>query len=175
VTFPANNVEKCGNVIAVADSRGEAVEAAERGIAAIGIRLRPLTDTTTRFLFHATAHSAYAAAAPDMLTALDAMAPFRGIPAQAASREAILIEPLAGFERNETRDWHGTPFTEAVRLALHHGGAVMHGGTPGGRFVLSGLFWRAMVRGSAQGGVYLLDSVRQAAGRGRLMEFLAGL
>jgi hypothetical protein len=32
-----------------------------------------------------------------------------------------------------------------------------------------------MVRGSVQGGVYLLDSVRRAVSQGRLAEFLAEL
>lgn len=175
LVFPANNVEKCGNVIAVADGRGEAVEAAERGISAIGIRLRPLEDATTRFLFHETIHSAYEAAGPGLLSAIESMPPFRGNPAHAASGGAILVEPLARFESRDTRDWHGRPFLEAARLALLHGGGEMNAGTPGGRFVLSGLFWRAILRGSVQGGTYLLDTVRHAAGQGRLSDFLAGL
>jgi hypothetical protein len=167
-------VEKCGNVIAVADERGEAVEAAERGIRSVGIRLRPLEDATTRFLFHQTIHGAYETAGPDLFSAIEAMPPFLGNPALAAVEGAIEVEPLARFEDRETRDWHGRPFGEAARLALLLGGGEI-AGTPGGSFVLSGLFWRAIARGSVQGGTYLLDSVRRAAGRGRLPEFLAGL
>ena len=175
VAFPTNNVEKCGNIIAVADARGEAVEAAERGIGAIGIRLRPLENATTQFLFHETSHGAYEAAGPDLMSAIEAMPPFQGNPPRAAIGGTILVEPLARFDSQETRDWHGWPLTAAARLALLHGGGKMEAGIPGGNFVLSGLFWRAIVRGSAQGGTYLLDSVRSAAGQGRLSEFLAGL
>jgi len=175
VVFPANNVEKCGNVIAVADTRGEAVDAAERGIAAIGIRLRPLTKTTSRFLFHEAGHSAFAAAPLEMLAAVSRMPPFKGDPVRAASPGSLLMEPLPGFERSEARDWHGMRLAEAVRIALLHGDGAMRTGRSSRPFVLSGLFWRAMLRGSAQGGVYLLDSVRHAASQGRLMEFLAEL
>jgi hypothetical protein len=173
--FPTNNVEKCGNIIAVSDGRRGAVEAAERGLGAIGIRLRPLHDATTRFLFHETLHGAYDGAGPDLLSAIDAMPPFRGNPGRAASEGAILVEPLARVKDLATKDWHGRPFSESARLALLHGGGAMNAGASGDKFVLSGLFWRAIARGSGQGGMYLLDSVRHAAGRGRLSEFLAGL
>jgi hypothetical protein len=175
VVFPANNVEKCGNVIAFSDTRAEAVDAAERGIASIGIRLRPLTGATNRFLFHGSGHSAYAAAPLELLSALDRMPPFRGDPARAASNGILRVEPLPGFEQSAARDWHGTRLSEAVRLALLHGDAAFSSDRSGGSFVLAGLFWRAMVRGSVQGGVYLLDSARRAASQGRIREFLAEL
>ncbi len=175
VVFPSNNVEKCGNVIAAADTRREAVDAAERGIAAIGIRLRPLNGTTTRFLFHESGHSAYGAASVDLLSAVDRMPPFSGDPGHVAFRKALPVQPVPGFERSEARDWHGIRLAEAVRLAFLHGEAALRTGRPDNMFVLSGLFWKAMIRGSVQGAVYLLDSVRLAASRGRLMEFLAEL
>jgi biotin carboxylase len=175
VVFPSNNVEKCGNVIAVGDTRREAVEAAERGIAALGIRLRPLTDTTTRFLFHESGHNAYPAAPPELLTEVSRMPPFRGELARAALPGAIQVEPLPGIARHELRDWHGTLLAEAVRLALLHGDGAMDTGRSHTTLVLSGLFWKAMMRGSVQGGVYLLDSARRAASQGQLMQFLAGL
>jgi len=174
VVFPANNVEKCGNVIAVADTRGEAIDAAERAIAAIGIRLKPLTEATTRFLFHEYGHDAYAAVSHELLSAVAGMPRFTGDPAQTAMR-TLRIEPLPGLERSGARDWHGTRLEEAVRLALLHGDAAIRPGRSDSTFVLSGLFWKAMMRGSVQGGVYLLDSVRRAASQGRLKEFLAEL
>lgn len=175
VVFPANNVEKCGNVIALSDTRTGAVDAAERGIAAIGIRLRPLSEKTTRFLFHESGHNAYATVPPAMLSTIARMRPFKGNPAREVPTGTVQIEPLPGFSQSEARDWHGTRLAEAVRLAFLHGDAALHTGMPGDFFVLAGLFWRAMIRGSAQGGVYLLDSVRRAASQGRLMEFLAEL
>ena len=175
VRFPANNVEKCGNVIAAADTRREAVEAAERGIAALGLRLRPLAEATTRFLFHDSGHDAFQAAPPDLLSEVSRMPPFRGELARAAVLGTIQVDPLPGIARAELRDWHGMALEEAVRLALLHGDGAMDPGRADAPLVLSGLFWKAMIRGSVQGGVYLLDSARSAASQGQLMHFLAGL
>lgn len=175
VTFPANNVEKCGNVIAAADTRREAVEAAERAIAGLGIRLRPLTEATNRFLFHEYGHDAFPAASPELLSEFFRMPPFKGGLARAAVLGTIQVDPLPGMARAELRDWHGMPLQEAVRLALLHGNGAMDAGRADTPVVLSGLFWKAMMRGSVQGGVYLLDSARSAASQGRLMHFLAEL
>lgn len=175
VVFPSNNVEKCGNVIAVADSRAEAVDAARTGINAIGIRLVPLVDATTHFLFRETANSAFTMIRPDLMSSIDAMPPYRGDPTRAAAGEGLVVEPLGSFDRIEATDWHGMRFADAVRAALLRGGAAIERGGAGRGLALSGLFWRAIVRGSAQGGIYLLDSVREAVRRGRLREFLEGL
>ena len=175
VMFPANNVEKCGNVISAADTRQEAVEAAERAIAALGIRLRPLTESTTRFLFHESGRNAFPFAPAELLSEISRMPPFRGDLAQAAAPGTIHVDPLPGVSHDELRDWHGTPLAEAVRLALLHGDGAMDTGRADTPLVLSGLFWKAMMRGSVQGGVYILDSARSAASQGRLMHFLAGL
>ncbi|GAB4222020.1 MAG: hypothetical protein Kow009_13630 [Spirochaetales bacterium] len=51
VVFPTNNVEKCGNVIAVAEERDQAVQAAEKGVSTILITLEPAGEDTEDFLF----------------------------------------------------------------------------------------------------------------------------
>lgn len=51
VTFPRNNVEKVGNVIAVAETRAEAVSIAEHAVRVIEPRLKPCVGETDRFLF----------------------------------------------------------------------------------------------------------------------------
>lgn len=50
VTFPTNNVEKCGNVLAVARSYGTAVKRAERAAQTIVLRLQPHNNETELFL-----------------------------------------------------------------------------------------------------------------------------
>jgi biotin carboxylase len=50
VTFPRNNVEKCGNVISAARDRGEAVKAALTAANRILIRLEPGNEETEAFL-----------------------------------------------------------------------------------------------------------------------------
>ena len=103
------------------------------------------------------------------------MPPFTGDLGRSATLGTIHVEPLPGMMQNELKDWHGTPLAEAARLALLHGDAAIRTGRSDSTLVLSGLFWKAMMRGSVQGGVYLLDSVRRAASQGRLNEFLAEL
>jgi len=62
-----------------------------------------------------------------------------------------------------------------VASALQENGVLVDGAAPPGSFVLGGLFWKAILRGSAQGGRYLLESARKASRAGILDRFLAGL
>jgi biotin carboxylase len=50
VSFPQNNVTKCGNVIAAAPDRNEAIAAAEAAVRSILIRLDPADPETAAFL-----------------------------------------------------------------------------------------------------------------------------
>ena len=59
VSFPQNNVSKCGNIIAAAPTRAAVVEAAETAARSILIRLDPADGETAAFL------SAYTAFPPD--------------------------------------------------------------------------------------------------------------
>lgn len=49
--LPTSNVEKCGNVIANADTRELATHAAERAVSRLEVVLKPHTEATSRFLF----------------------------------------------------------------------------------------------------------------------------
>jgi biotin carboxylase len=51
VSFPENNVSKCGNIISTAPDRTTAIEAAETAARSILIRLDPADDETQKFLF----------------------------------------------------------------------------------------------------------------------------
>jgi biotin carboxylase len=175
VVFPANNVQKCGNVIAVGDVRSEAAEAARRAISLLRIRLSPLVKSTAQHLARGPGNDAFATAGSGIREKIGSMPRFRGAPSAAlGSGEPVLIEPLEGWEDATHADWYGIAFHDAVHLALRAGGGRM-GGHPGqSRFMLSGLFWRAMVRGTTQGGIWVLDSLREAARRGATGELLAG-
>jgi biotin carboxylase len=50
VSFPRNNVSKCGNIISAAPDRTAAVEAAETAVRSILIRLDPANEETAAFL-----------------------------------------------------------------------------------------------------------------------------
>ena len=51
VTFPENNVTKCGNILAAAETREEAINAGETAAKTILIHLDPADDETGKFLF----------------------------------------------------------------------------------------------------------------------------
>jgi hypothetical protein len=96
---------------------------------------------------------------------------FKGDPSHAIAGDSIAVEVLAGLDAVSARDWHGAHFEEAARRALAWGGG--HFASKAGEPTLCGLFWRAVIRGSAQGAAYVLESARWAARQGRLAEFLA--
>jgi biotin carboxylase len=173
VVFPSNNVEKCGNVLTVADSLDVAEAAARRALALFQIRLRPLVQSTTDFLSMERAHDCFADLPPGFLSEIRSLPGSLGDPAALDSAEPVTIEAAAGWERLGQRDWHGTGFAESVRLACERGrGAMLRPGKNEG-FRLCGLFWRAFVRGGHQAAIYVLDSVRESARRGTLKGFLA--
>ena len=85
------------------------------------------------------------------------------------------MEPLAGAQESRAEDWYSARLPAAAAAALRRGGGDLAAGAGEEQFVLSGLFWRALLRASVQGGVYLLQSVREGARRGCLREFLNGI
>jgi hypothetical protein len=168
--FPANNVQKSGNVIAVGESRAQAIDAARRGIGEIVIRLRPEEDRTSRFLFHEAGNDAFSPLPPAARQLISRLPLYRGDPLRVDASGTLGVEALD--EIGEAEDWHGARLADAVSRALRLGGAVLRPEGDGSPFLLSGFFWRAIVRGSLQGGLYVLDSVRAAAAAGRLGELL---
>jgi biotin carboxylase len=175
VVFPANNVQKCGNLIAVGEDRAEALGAARAGLAAVWIRLKPLSEKTSRYLFRETGNDAFSSARDDLKRRIAAMPPFRGDALHLSPEKRILVEPLTDAREDHVEDWYGMTLRESAALALRRGGGSPAERTGSDSFILSGLFWRAVLRGSAQGGAYLLESVREAARRGSLRELLTGL
>jgi biotin carboxylase len=170
--FPANNVQKCGNVIAVGETREKAVSAARHGVSSLVIRLRPLDARTSGFLFRETRNDAFADLGPVTRKSIVALPVFRGDPARLDPAGNILVEALDGAEGEESLDWHGARFADVARQALARGrAALLPHGAPA-PFAVSGAFWRALARGSTQGALYLLDSVRRAAEEHRLEGFL---
>ncbi|MGA2975767.1 MAG: ATP-grasp domain-containing protein [Spirochaetia bacterium] len=175
VVFPSNNVQKCGNVLAVADTRTAAVAAAHNGLALLRIRLRPALEKTNWHIFHDSGNDAFELISVETRRAMEKMPPFLGNPSSVTPADEIGIAPFNRIKGEKILDWYGSSLDAAVKMACRDGrGTVLSGGEDG-RFALCGLFWRAMVRASAQGGTYVLDSVREAARRGKLKELLETL
>jgi biotin carboxylase len=174
VVFPSNNVQKCGNVLAVGETRDESEAAASRALGLFQIRLRPLVAATNAHLFHPAPHDCFASVCAEVQASINAMPAFRGETLLAGGDAPIEIQAPAGWLRCRAKDWHGIDFADAARLACSQGGGSIQPVARGNGFRVGAMFWKAFVRGGHQGGVYVLDSIRAAARRGALKEFLAG-
>jgi hypothetical protein len=169
VVFPRNNVEKCGNVIAVGVDRREAVQGAAKALSLMCIRLKPGQERTTRWLFHETGNDAFGG---PLFETARALPPFQGNPSDVNPDAPVRVtDPGDGAASGS---WYDTPVSHAVSEALRLGGGVL--GAAGGRGpALGSLFWQALARGGTQGALYLLDTVRDAARAGTLAELLSRL
>jgi hypothetical protein len=172
VVFPTNNVEKCGNVISAAASRRAAVKAAMRAAAGIRIVLSPNDPGTNAFLFETNAgadsRSAFTVSAA-AARALTAMPAFFGDPGAFNPNAPLCVAAFSAGAGG--RDWHGLSLRETIRLAEKEC-CVRFVKPAAAPFCLWGLFWRAVTRGGIQGARYAADSVRDAASRGALRDFL---
>ncbi len=158
--FPRNNVEKCGNAIAVAEGRDEAVKAAEDAAARVLIRLEPAVAETDSFLMDDSAFppSAFSGAPDDIIAAAEALPDT----VEDAMGEGIGIIDLPLDSTRKARDWHGMDLRAARDAALSLTGARLGAG----RILLGKKFWKALLRGGYQGGAYVIDTERVRTGGG---------
>ena len=154
VCFPRNNVQKCGNVITLAPTRAQAEEAAHAAIRQITLRLAPHCAQTDAFLRGECEAGERGFPPPAFPAALAVYerhpcAAVETIPAGAAV-SALLPSPLLPFADGET-DWnHGT---------LRHVLGRFDELRPNRYAMNADTFWRAVLRGSIQGALYVADGV----------------
>lgn len=161
--LPINNMGKCGNVIAAAGTYQEAVAAARAAVQGILVRLVPGEGHTEDFLSGRVQRGFSAFPAPS--AALEQA--LRRMPAKAGEADGanpavrILVPPEVEGEQN--RDWHGFSLGEALRAVCRVTGAEAIAGDrePGpGAVALGAPFWRGLLKGGVQAGVYLIDTLR---------------
>ncbi len=165
VVFPRNNVQKCGNVITRGRTREEAVGAAVSALACISVRLAPARAETNSFLFSDSSPgiAAWRPALPENTAALERLPGFRGDPGRFdPARPLVLDLPRRAGEREP--DWHGVAPARLFQYVVAARGLRFVSDAPGDEFVLGGIFWKAFLKGSAQGAVYLLDTLAALAG-----------
>jgi len=163
VVFPANNVEKCGNIIAVAPNRVEADGAAESAARAMVIRLKSGDEKTKAFFRgdDAIVGPDGSVWPPEAFTGWSAMtlASLATMPDTVKQQEpykTISIAPLRGIEREDSVDWQGRSIRESLDIVKAMTGA---GVDSSGDVVLGASFWRAFRRGGYQGGLWVVDTV----------------
>ncbi len=172
VVFPHNNVEKCGNVIAVSADRTEAVSAAEHAVRCIVLRLEADNPATDAFLAGRTVcagedgyppaafplDSAVSAAFDSFLGRSDAEHTAVRYPVSAHIPACLL--PVA----DTVRDWS---YRTIRQSAESFDKMISESGPDSAAGVPESVFWRACVRGGLQGMLYAADSAgvhRSAAG-----------
>jgi biotin carboxylase len=160
VSFPTNNVEKCGNVISMAPDRSSAVCAAERAVRHIFLRLEPGNPETERFLFgmERPGIRCFRLEDPDNLAALRAMRTIENGGGEGRPGN-IAVLSLPHPERERARDWHGMTFGEALDLVIAYTGIHLVSVVSDNMVIVGSRFWDAFCKGGAQGGVYVIDTL----------------
>jgi hypothetical protein len=162
LVFPTSNVEKAGNVIAAHESRPATVDAAERAAARILIRLDPGDPRTTEFLLGDDArcpHPAFAGAGKEIRAVISRLPRFTGTPPGPGAAGPVPVLAMPGTADDSARDWHGLTMIGAISLLVDRGLIRLVAAPAASGFALGSVFWKAFLRGSAQGGAWVVDSL----------------
>lgn len=154
VTFPHNNVEKGGNVIAVCDTRAQAEDAAYKAIRGITLRLQAHNSATDAFLSGVGEEGEDGFPPPAFA---DALAAYKEAPLSvdtlllAGDKLSDAVPPVIAPFVETCTDWNHLSLQQAIarfdKLCPEHGD------------VNADSLWRALLQGSIQGALYVADSV----------------
>ncbi len=160
VVFPSNNVQKCGNIIAVATSQLVADAVAEATARDILLKLAIDNDSTMAFINKnkewAWVRDAFSGLSAMTLASLDKMPDILKLPENTKAAPRVTIAPLPGIDAEEARDWQDRSISdalEAVKLLCKASVGM------DGDLVIGAGFWKAFLRGGYQGGVWAIDRV----------------
>jgi len=170
VNFPKNNVEKCGNVIAVHKERSEAVYAAEEACRNIIVKLKPGDETTFNFIFGEKEKWIPDAFAFDN-NILDSMPDFYGNPEISVLKEKINVFLPDIFNSNNESfgtDWHGNSLKKAIEAIENFANLRFIREIPeNNKFALGKIFWKSVTRGSIQGSIWIVETIADYIKNGR--------
>jgi biotin carboxylase len=159
VSFPENNVTKCGNIIACAPDRDSAIKAAETAARSILIKLDPQDTQTADFLSNS------GAAFPPDAFQLDSelkaeLAQLPDSPPKESKNSAdYSICPFPAFTSSGLKDYTGRTIEEnleAVRLLT---GFSLPLTGKNAENSIGRSFWAAFIRGAYQGAVYYIENL----------------
>jgi biotin carboxylase len=166
VSFPENNVTKCGNIIASAENRETAIQTAETAARSILIRLDPSDAETKDFL------SSTAAFPPDafqltneLKTVLSQLPdfpfPFSLFPFPHSPLLTPHIYPFPAFTSLNLKDYMGRNVEEVLNIVRFLTGFPIPVTSENAENIirLGRSFWSALIRGSYQGAVCYIDNL----------------
>ncbi len=145
VDFPRNNVEKCGNIIAVALSREEAKKGAEEAVSRVVLRLCPKNAQTERFL-----HFQKNADEDDFPPCAFDISEEEPCPFPETVLSSHEIAPFIPEQLGSKVDWNHRSLKKSAEL--FDSLAKNHGELSGKKL------WTALIRGGLQGALYVSDS-----------------
>ena len=153
VDFPRNNVEKCGNIIAVSHNRDIAIKAAENAVSNVFITLSPNNDRTERFLANNSLQDEkeFPPSAYGELSLKDFSSIF-GVLEKDASALKNIPEFLKSADYINKVDWNYNTITQTAEKF-----DILRPKHPA---IDARKFWRAVIRGGLQAAVYVSDSTR---------------
>jgi len=157
VRFPQNNVEKCGNIITVGESREQATATATKALQEIRVELAPGRMDTIEFLFHPEAEdSRWAFLLQDDRN----RHAFGEMTCGTAGGGEETVAMLPEIERERIPDWSGRTLSDVIAEL-----GEMHNLIPvppqvGVRWGAE--LWQALLRGGLQGGIFLIDTINDA-------------
>jgi biotin carboxylase len=145
VSFPENNVGKCGNVISAAPTRDSAIFAAESACRAIIIRLEPNNAATDAFLAQS-----LDTAFPPSAFGREQREKRKEKRTELQSENFALCSLLSAH--SSLKDYAGRTIEDTLEIVRRLTGQPLQPDT------LSDGFWHALLRGGYQGAAYFIDS-----------------
>jgi len=181
VTFPENNVTKCGNILASASDRQTAINTAESAARDVLIRLDPADKKTKEFLNKSSHRGTKARRNPsgksnylfppnafeltyELKRALEQIKEYdnkSSVPLRLCENSSPMIFPFTALVNSGLRDYMGRTVSEvleAVRLLTGFSLPEAKKNAEN-RIILGRSFWAALIRGSYQGAVYYIDTL----------------
>ena len=158
--FPRNNVEKCGNFICRDPKREAAIHRTEEAARRVLLRLEAGNPRTLSFLRGSTdplVPDAFVLEGVGNQSGLAALPPAATL--YSVKRDGFLIPRLPDLEGEAATDWLGRSLPEALTMvmdAVDQSVPVRLSDDAGN---VGRGFWRALLRGSVQGGLWYLDSL----------------
>jgi len=162
VRLPANNLEKCGNVISRAPTRARAVGAADRARQQVFLRLEPNDPETLAFLRDRRPGpwAAFSRFGQALAGAMEGMPDAVGqLGSARLGAEGLAVLRPEGLKAEQACDWHGLNLSGALEQVERLCGVPSAEAPMPGRLTLGRVFWNALARGGVQAGVFLIESL----------------
>ena len=160
VSFPENNVTKCGNILSAAKERSDAISSAEEAAKSILIRLEANNEETNAFL-SAPLGTLFP---PDAFTVNESiLSAVNSMPESNLTKNGVChLYPFPKFTESRLKDYVGRSIEEnlfAIRAITGLKLPFMEKSAENlNTSFLGRSFWTAFLRGAYQGGLYYIDS-----------------